>query len=41
LFDEIVKNSQVAEQISPQDEGVLFEEFKAFKAQQELDKETQ
>ena len=41
LFDEIINSSPVAQQISPQDESVLFEEFKAYKAQQELNKETQ
>jgi hypothetical protein len=41
LFDDILNNTQVAQQFSPQDEAVLWEEFKAYKAQQELDKETQ
>lgn len=39
LFENLIKDSGVA-QISPQDESVLFEEFKAYKAQQELDQET-
>ena len=41
LFDDLINTTQVAQQISPQDEGVLWEEFKAYKSQQELDKETQ
>jgi hypothetical protein len=41
IFDDLIKTSQVAQQISPQDESVLWEEFKAHKAQQELDQETQ
>ncbi|HFD38431.1 MAG TPA: hypothetical protein ENJ31_01075 [Anaerolineae bacterium] len=38
LFKNIVKSSGV--KLSPQDEDVLYEEFKAFKAQEELDRET-
>lgn len=41
LFDDLINTSQVVQQISPQDESAMWEEFKAFKAQQELDKETQ
>lgn len=37
LFKNIVKKSGA--NLDPQDEGVLYEEFKAFKAQQELDSE--
>lgn len=37
LFKNLVKESNV--NLSPQDEGVLYEEFKAYKAGQELDQE--
>lgn len=40
LFDDIVSSSAAADQISPQDERVLWEEFKAYKGHQELDAET-
>jgi len=36
LFKTIAKNS--VNEISPQDEGVLYQQFKAYQAQQELDK---
>ncbi|KAK3575768.1 hypothetical protein CHS0354_030100 [Potamilus streckersoni] len=38
LFDAIVDGSN--RQVSPQDKDVLYQEFKAFKAQEELDQET-
>lgn len=38
LFKNLVKESGA--NLDPQDEGALYEEFKAFKAQQELDAET-
>ncbi|MCP4406720.1 MAG: hypothetical protein GY807_02990 [Gammaproteobacteria bacterium] len=41
LFEDLISSSGASENISPQDEDIMFEEFKAFKAQQELDKETQ
>ena len=41
IFDDLIKTSQVAPQINPQDESVLWEEFKAYKGHQELEKETQ
>jgi hypothetical protein len=41
IFEDLIKNSQVTQQISPQDESVLWEEFKAYKGHQELDRETQ
>ena len=41
IFEDLISASQVAPQISPQDESVLWEEFKAYKGQQELEKETQ
>lgn len=41
LFEDLIKTSGAAQQISPQDESILWEEFKAYKAQQELDRETQ
>ncbi|AWB66953.1 hypothetical protein C2869_11120 [Saccharobesus litoralis] len=37
LFDSIVKES--GRKVNPQDEKFLYEEFKAFKAEQDLDKE--
>ena len=40
LFDEIVSNSSGAEQVSPQDESVLWEVFKANRGQEELSEET-
>ncbi|MEA3410230.1 MAG: hypothetical protein U9R74_01670 [Pseudomonadota bacterium] len=40
IFEDIVSSSSVAQQISPQDESVLWEEFKAHKSQQELEAET-
>lgn len=39
LFENLIQDSDVA-QISSQDEAALFEEFKAYKAQQELSEET-
>ena len=40
IFEDLISASQVTPQISPQDESVLWEEFKAYKGHQELDKET-
>ena len=37
LFSKLVAASE--RKLSPQDESVLYQEFKAYKAQQELDKE--
>ncbi len=40
LFDDIIGSSSVAHQINPQDERVLWQEFRAQKLQQELEDET-
>ena len=41
LFEDLIDSSAVAQQIDPQAEAAMYEEFKAYKAQQELDLETQ
>lgn len=41
IFEDLIQTSQASSQISPQDESVLWEEFKAYKSQQELERETQ
>ena len=41
IFKDIVKESGVGANLDPQDESVLYEEFKAYKAGQELDEEVE